>query len=109
MGTPSATEPWGWQFEGHHLAINYFILGDQVVMTPTFMGAEPAITTTGKYDGNTLFQDEQNIGLAFLTSLPEVFQEEAIVSNQKKGNNNETEAFRDNQIIDFEGLNTILN
>ena len=41
MGTPSTTEPWGFQFEGHHLVINYFVLGDQVVMTPTFMGSEP--------------------------------------------------------------------
>ena len=32
MGTPSATEPWGWQFDGHHAIINYFVLGDQVVM-----------------------------------------------------------------------------
>jgi hypothetical protein len=32
MGTPSATEPWGWQFDGHHAVINYFVLGDQVVM-----------------------------------------------------------------------------
>lgn len=38
MGCPSMTSPWGWQIDGHHLAINYFILGDQVVMTPTFMG-----------------------------------------------------------------------
>jgi hypothetical protein len=35
MGTPSATEPWGWQFDGHHAIINYFVLGDQVVMTPS--------------------------------------------------------------------------
>ena len=43
MGTPSDTEPWGWQLDGHHLIINYFVLGDQVVMTPTFMGSEPVI------------------------------------------------------------------
>jgi hypothetical protein len=30
MGMPSKTEPWGWQLDGHHLVINYFILGDQV-------------------------------------------------------------------------------
>ena len=41
MGTPSETEPWGWQLDGHHLVINYFVLGDQVVMTPAFMGSEP--------------------------------------------------------------------
>ena len=38
MGRPSATEPWGWQIDGHHLIVNYFVLGDQVVMTPVFMG-----------------------------------------------------------------------
>ena len=27
MGKPSATEPWGWQFDGHHAVINYFVLG----------------------------------------------------------------------------------
>ena len=35
MGEPSANEPWGWQLDGHHLIINYFVLGDQVVMTPS--------------------------------------------------------------------------
>ena len=34
MGTPSASEPWGWQLDGHHVVINYFVLGDQVVRTP---------------------------------------------------------------------------
>ena len=43
MGTPSATEPWGWQFDGHHAVINYFVLGDQVVMSPFFAGSEPVI------------------------------------------------------------------
>ncbi len=49
MGTPSATEPWGWQFDGHHAIINYFVLGDQVVMTPFFTGSEPATAPSGKY------------------------------------------------------------
>jgi hypothetical protein len=40
MGKPSATEPWGWQLDGHHAIINYFVLGDQVVMTPHFFGSE---------------------------------------------------------------------
>ncbi len=63
------TGPWGWQIDGYHLVINYLILGDQIVMTPTFMGGEPIITTSGKYKGNTIFQDEQNIGLKFMQSL----------------------------------------
>src|SRR5688572_13383174 len=27
MGEPSLNEPWGWQLEGHHLIVNYFVLG----------------------------------------------------------------------------------
>src|SRR6516225_9368367 len=51
LGTPSAFEPWGWQFDGHHLIINCFILGDQLVLTPQFMGSEPVFAESGKYAG----------------------------------------------------------
>ncbi|MEL6672081.1 MAG: DUF3500 domain-containing protein [Bacteroidota bacterium] len=104
MGEPSATEPWGWQLDGHHLIINYFVLGDQVVMTPTFLGAEPVIATTGKYAGNTLFQDEQNLGLAFMKGLPEDLQQAALLDPEKTHNHNKAEAFKDNLTIDYEGL-----
>src|SRR5262245_20463093 len=63
MGTPSDRQPWGWQLDGHHLIINYFVLGDQVVMTPTFMGSEPVSATTGQYAGTKVLQDEQDLGL----------------------------------------------
>ena len=49
MGEPSAEEPWGWQLDGHHVIINYFVLGDQVVMSPLFVGSEPVTATTGRY------------------------------------------------------------
>lgn len=107
MGKPSLNEPWGWQIDGHHLVINYFILGDQVVMTPTFMGGEPIITTTGKYKGNTLFQDEQNIGLRFMQSLSPELQKEATLSSDKHHNDIQAEAFADNSIVNYEGLQVI--
>lgn len=28
LGTPSADAPWGWQIDGHHLNLNFFVLGD---------------------------------------------------------------------------------
>lgn len=105
MGEPSETEPWGWQLDGHHLVINYFLLGDQVVMSPVFMGAEPIITTTGKYKGNTLFQDEQNLGLAFMRSLSADEQIKATISKSKINNNNVAEANKDNLNLNYEGLN----
>ena len=69
MGQPSATEPWGWQFDGHHVIINYFVLGDQVVMTPFFAGSEPVVAPSGKYKGTAILQDEQNRGLALINAL----------------------------------------
>lgn len=104
MGQPSSTEPWGWQIDGHHLVINYFILRDQVVMSPVFMGGEPIITTSGKYKGNTLFQDEQNFGLALMQSLTQEQQKEATISNIKTGNNNVAEANKDNLTLNYQGL-----
>ncbi len=104
MGSPSETEPWGWQLDGHHLVINYFVLGDQVVMTPTFMGAEPVITQSGKYKGNTLFQDEQNIGLAFMQSLSKEQQNKATISTRKTRDNLITGAGKDNLTLKHEGL-----
>jgi hypothetical protein len=66
MGTPSPTEPWGWQLDGHHLIINFFVLGDQIVMTSAFWGSEPVVATTGKYAGTRIMDAEQTKGLAMI-------------------------------------------
>lgn len=104
MGIPSATEPWGWQLDGHHLVINYFIQGGQVVMTPTFLGGEPVVAQSGKYAGNTILQDEQNLGLAFMNSLDATQRREATVQTEKTGNAPMAAANEDNMILDYVGL-----
>ena len=93
MGTPSATQPWGWQLDGHHVIINYFVLGDQVVMAPVFVGSEPVIAESGKYKGAAIMQEEQDKALAFVNTLSNEQQKKAIVENGKPGNNNLAEAF----------------
>jgi hypothetical protein len=107
MGEPSATEPWGWQFDGHHAVINYFVLGDQVVMTPLFAGSEPVIARTGKYAGTSVLQEEQKRGLAMLHALNDAQRRQAIVSVTKTGNNNVGEAFKDNQTLDYAGIHAM--
>lgn len=104
MGTPSATEPWGWQLDGHHAIINYFVLGDQVVMTPFFAGSEPVIAPSGKYKGTAVLQDEQNRGLAFVNSLDADQRARAILSSDKSRNNNLTEAWKDNAVVPQAGV-----
>jgi hypothetical protein len=104
MGKPSATEPWGWQLDGHHAIINYFVLGDQVVMTPYFAGSEPAIATSGKYKGTEVLQAEQNDGLKMVLAMTEAQRKKAILDFSKTGNNNLTEAFKDNVVLDYAGV-----
>ena len=42
FGTPGA-ERWAWRFEGHHVVLNFTIIGGEVVSpTPLFLGAQPA-------------------------------------------------------------------
>lgn len=103
MGTPSTSQPWGFQYEGHHVAINYFVLGDQVVMTPTFMGSEP---TTGTYKGEkiTLFKPETTAGLTMIRSLTKAQLAKA-VSTQSNGNEDmKAGAGQDNLKLAYEGL-----
>jgi hypothetical protein len=69
FGTPSPTEPWGWQIDGHHLNVNCFVLGDQLVMTPTLLGSEPVLARFGKYAGTRVFAAEEEQGHALMSAL----------------------------------------
>jgi len=104
MGEPSATKPWGWQFDGHHAIINYFVLGDQVVMSPVFLGSEPVKAESGKHKGTVIMQEEQDRGLAFMQSLPAAQQKQALIKGEKGGTNNLAEAFKDNLIVAKVGI-----
>ncbi|MEM7016028.1 MAG: DUF3500 domain-containing protein [Pseudomonadota bacterium] len=104
MGEPSETEPWGWQLDGHHLIVNFFVLGDQVVMTPTFMGSEPPFATQGKLTGLSILDEELEAGLVLINSLMPDQKKLAIVSENKHGNNARGELFQDNVVVPYEGI-----
>ncbi|WP_329531827.1 DUF3500 domain-containing protein [Streptomyces sp. NBC_01450] len=103
MGTPSATEPWGFQFDGHHLVVNYFVLGDQVVMSPCFWGSEP---TSMEIDGETVTvcHEEVVASLAFVNSLTPAQQAVAIESSTKSNESMKAGAFSDNAVQTYTGL-----
>ncbi len=104
MGEPSPTEPWGFQVDGHHLIINYFVLGDQVVMSPAFWGSEPVTAKSGKYAGTSILQVERNQGLALLRALTADQRAKAILAVSKTGNDNVGEAFKDNVVLAYAGV-----
>jgi hypothetical protein len=104
MGEPHPREPWGFQLDGHHVIVNYFVLGDQVVMTPTFMGSEPVRADAGRYQGTVVMQDEQDKGLALMRSLDARQQAAARVRPDKPANSILTEAYKDNVALDSAGI-----
>ncbi|HGM5798391.1 TPA: DUF3500 domain-containing protein [Pseudomonas aeruginosa] len=82
FGVPSESLPWGFQLEGHHLVINYFVLGNQVAMSPTFWGSEPTSTPYGialptGYQNLVVLEREREQARAFIESLNPAQQHKA--------------------------------
>jgi uncharacterized protein DUF3500 len=70
FGTPGATAPWGWRFEGHHLSINVTQLpGQPPVVAPVFVGANPARVLSGPQAGFRLLAAEEDLGRELVTML----------------------------------------
>jgi hypothetical protein len=69
FGTPSASAPWGWQIDGHHLIVNCLVLGDQIVVTPCFMGSEPVVAESGTFAGTSVFETEEERGYSLMRAL----------------------------------------
>jgi Protein of unknown function (DUF3500). len=68
-GEPSAERPWAWQIDGHHLCLNGTVIGDQFLLTPSFMGSEPCQVFDGPLAGTMVFTAEERAGLDLIRSL----------------------------------------
>jgi hypothetical protein len=83
FGTPSADKPWGWRFEGHHVALNWTIIGGSAIASsPQFFGANPAEVRDGPRKGLRSLAGEEDFARTFITSLDAPQSAEAIVSNE---------------------------
>jgi hypothetical protein len=71
FGTPSTSpsSPWGWLLYGHHLDMACFFKGPQVVLSPSFTGAEPNVIDAGEWKGTEILHNEGNLGLQLMQSL----------------------------------------
>jgi hypothetical protein len=69
FGNPKKDVAWGWQLDGHHLALNFTVVGDQLSVTPAFLGSDPAETLNGVDAGWYVLSDEDKQGRAFWASL----------------------------------------
>jgi hypothetical protein len=116
FGEPSLEAPWGFQMDGHHSIINYFVVGDQIVMTPRFFAAEPVEVDDGPRAGLKMFQPELEIALRLMRSLdPEQVAQARVVESilttdfprerhQGFDQHHLGGQGRDNWVIPYEGL-----
>lgn len=41
FGSPTATDPWAFQLDGHHVGVNLAMQGEKLTMSPSFIGTQP--------------------------------------------------------------------
>ncbi|KAF4975665.1 hypothetical protein FZEAL_7555 [Fusarium zealandicum] len=116
FGDPSPEKPWGWQLFGHHLCMNCFVVGTQMVISPVFMGAEPNIIDAGPNKGVQLFTDQELTALRLMQSIDTTTQKDVQIYKKLNGPEFPTwryhradqrhmgGAFQDNRVIPYEGV-----
>ena len=73
-------QPWGWRVEGHHLSLNFTIVGDKgAVGGPTFMGTNPGEVKSGPRKGVRVLGEEEELARELVKSLDETQRKKAIV------------------------------
>ena len=79
FGDPAKDKSWGWQLDGHHLALNITVVGDEVSVRPAFMGSDPARLPEGTYAGWYVQRGEDEKGRKLFDSLDERQRAKAII------------------------------
>ncbi|GAC1378550.1 MAG: DUF3500 domain-containing protein [Marmoricola sp.] len=108
FGDPSTDQPWGWQLAGHHIDIHCFILGRQMVLTPSFLGTE--------FKSDELFLVHRESALEFLHSLTPTQRSKAVLYDSITSadlpkalagavdGRHRAGAGKDNAVLPYEGL-----
>ncbi|MFK4101553.1 DUF3500 domain-containing protein [Streptomyces sp. NPDC019531] len=102
-GDPEKGRPFGWQLDGHHVNVNCVLVGDHMVLTPSFLGAEPVTAESGKYAGTTVFRREEALGQELFAGLAAGQRERAVIADELPPDLF-VGAFRDNYELNYEGL-----
>jgi hypothetical protein len=85
FGKPGDEKGWGWKFEGHHLALNYTVVGGKVAVTPSFFAANPAEVREGQHKGLRVLAAEEDLAMALANALVDGGKKEVIFSEKAPG------------------------
>jgi hypothetical protein len=82
FGSPGPEEPWGLRAEGHHLSLNFTVVGDSLIATaPAFMGANPAEVRVGSRVGLRALAAEEDLARELIHALDERQRAAAVIAN----------------------------
>jgi hypothetical protein len=85
FGTPGQA-PWGVRAEGHHLSLNFTVVGDSLVATaPAFMGANPAEVRVGSRAGLRALAAEEDLARELVSALDGNQRAVAVIANATLG------------------------
>ena len=102
FGNPETDGSWGFQLDGHHLALNFLVHGDEVSIVPAFIGSEPATI-----NGIEVLADERGKAFALMNSLDASQREKAIQTGRRGlqvGAGNSSDPFLNYDYSDFVGI-----
>jgi hypothetical protein len=82
FGSPGGEAPWGIRAEGHHLSLNFTLVGDSLVATaPAFMGANPAEVRVGSRAGLRALAAEEDLARELVHALDAKQRAVAVIAN----------------------------
>lgn len=102
FGNPETDGSWGFQLDGHHLALNFLVHGDAVFILPAFIGTRPATV-----NGTEVLEAESRNAFALLNSLNENQRTEAIQTGRRRlqvGPGRSTDPFLNYDYSEFVGI-----
>ena len=69
FGEPAVDAVWGFQFDGHHIGLNFLVDADDVVLSPAFVGSQPT-----ELNGRKSMANEYSTGRDLFRSLGQTQQ-----------------------------------
>ena len=102
FGNPETDGSWGFQLDGHHLALNFLVHGDAVSVVPALIGTAPATI-----DGTVVLENERGKAFALLDSLDENQKKKAIQTGRRGlqvGAGRSTDPFLNHDYSEFVGI-----
>jgi len=81
-GDPGKDSVWGWKFSGHHVALNFTIVNDQLAFAPFFFGIYPAEVKDGPKKGMRIIKEEEDLGFELVNSFTPEQKQKAVFQLQ---------------------------